>query len=763
MWKNSKVRICILILLFIPSKLLFAESLDQNSNFITAKNYYDLMVPEKINISIIGKEYIKYLKQIRDVGEKQNLNSSVINFHKKKWIDAKIKSEILDDNQINIEIILHGDFNDHISLPYSSLRAKVKSKFFYQLKNFILFKPKTRRYEAEIFGILFFKNIGILSPFSRYIKLTINDNLPEDYIFQEKITKYLIERKGFREEPILEYDEKNKWNKYILNKPHIESANFFKLENGNYSNDIKNIDKIFYAATLKQFEIKKTNISNDLFESSMLIMGGCHGLAAHNRKYYFDSLNDRFLPTYYDGLLFYDKSNNLCEIERKDYQIKLSLNNYEILKKIIKDKSFKLNLKKEYLELTNKKKNSIQFDYFWNQIEKNLDKYKITIEKDLNKNIKRIYSKDIFFEKKLIKLNLPYPTVYFYKDIKNKDYKICYNWFDLSSKVYLMNSKNKIYKKDQGCKKIKKKYVKDLLKSKIFFKTNLNDKIKIYPILIGNVYDEKLYINNQNPEVKSIFIKENIENKKIDLEANTILLVNIASKVSIKNLIVNSSDDNNSSLILNLNGTTIENLEFNQQNKSKKTHNQNIENRNVTGCINIFDSSFIINQIKINGSNCEDGLNVVRSTGIIKNISVVDTISDGVDFDYSDIKVKNSTFNNIGGDCIDLSFGLYTFKNSQIDICGDKGISVGENTKAEVLDTFINNTVIGIASKDNSRVKINNLTINNTEKCLSAYNKKSEFSGGYIEYRNFECKNYLKDITFDSQSIIHDKIIPTNN
>ena len=83
MWKNSKVRICILILLFIPSKLLFAESLDQNSNFITAKNYYDLMVPEKINISIIGKEYIKYLKQIRDVGEKQNLNSSLTNSQKK--------------------------------------------------------------------------------------------------------------------------------------------------------------------------------------------------------------------------------------------------------------------------------------------------------------------------------------------------------------------------------------------------------------------------------------------------------------------------------------------------------------------------------------------------------------------------------------------------------------------------------------------------------------------------------------------------------
>ncbi len=61
----------------------------------------------------------------------------------------------------------------------------------------------------------------------------------------------------------------------------------------------------------------------------MLIMGGCHGLASHNRKYYFDSLNDDFLPIYYDGMLFYDKSKNLCKIEREQYKI-------EILRKTLK-------------------------------------------------------------------------------------------------------------------------------------------------------------------------------------------------------------------------------------------------------------------------------------------------------------------------------------------------------------------------------------------------------------------------------------------
>ena len=41
----------------------------------------------------------------------------------------------------------------------------------------------------------------------------------------------------------------------------------------------------------------------------------------HNRKYYFDSLNNKFLPIYYDGMFFYDGSNNLCEIIRNNKRI----------------------------------------------------------------------------------------------------------------------------------------------------------------------------------------------------------------------------------------------------------------------------------------------------------------------------------------------------------------------------------------------------------------------------------------------------------
>ena len=62
---------------------------------------------------------------------------------------------------------------------------------------------------------LFFKKIGIISPYTKYVKVQINDNDSFTYIFQEKINKYLLERNGFREDIIIEYDEKTKWNKFV--------------------------------------------------------------------------------------------------------------------------------------------------------------------------------------------------------------------------------------------------------------------------------------------------------------------------------------------------------------------------------------------------------------------------------------------------------------------------------------------------------------------------------------------------------------------
>ena len=84
----------------------------------------------------------------------------------------------------------------------------------------------------------------------------------------------------------------------------------------------------------------------------------------------------------------------------------------------------------------------------------------------------------------------------------------------------------------------------------------------------------------------------------------------------------------------------------------------------------------------------------------------------------------------------------------------DKAVSVGEKSKVYILKGNINNSKIGIASKDSSDVKLREMIINNADICFSAYNKKQEFNGASIKVDNFECQNSLSRFYNDQNSFI---------
>ena len=754
MWQNSKIRIYFIVffLLFYP-KILFSnsdgfENIEKNS-----RSYYNLEIPNEIKIKIVGKDYIRFLKQIRNVSKKENLSSAQTNFGEKKWIKGSIESTNNED--IKVKLILHGDFNDHISIPYSSLRVSAKNQFFSQLEQFILFRPKTRRYEAEVFGTLFFKKIGIISPYTKYVKVQINDNDFFTYIFQEKINKFLLERNGLREDIIIEYDEKNKWNKYVRNLGINQLVDFYKLENTNYINKKFGINKIFKTVTLKQIIETDYNLENNLFESAMLIFGACHGLADHNRKYYFDSLNNKFLPIYYDGMFFYDKTNNLCENQRNIKKFFYSRKIFDYLSKYLNNDNFKKELENEFYNLIQRKDDDL-FEYYWNYVYKNLKKYKILFKKyeileDSN------YSKNLFKEvnifEKLKQLELPYPTVFYYQDIKNNQYRICFDWFELNEDIYLTSTDNKyIYKNDQGCRKVEKNEIIDLIKNDVFFNTNLDKRIRIYPIFIGNILNDNLALDSNDLILKKIDLEKIKNLNKVLLQPGTILEIKIKDNANIDNLNFFSSKFNNSAVILRGKDFKINNVSFEEVNN--RFANSAIEMRNVTGCLNILSSKFIINKLTINGSNCEDGINIIKSKGKINDLEIKNVISDGIDLDYSEVYIENINVSNAAGDCVDLSFGNYFIQNAQIKECGDKGISVGEKSKMFISNIEVNDSEIGIASKDSSLTKLKEAKFQNAKTCLAAYNKKKEFYGGIIEVEKMNCENYVKRLDFDKSSII---------
>ena len=127
---------------------------------------------------------------------------------------------------------------------------------------------------------------------------------------------------------------------------------------------------------------------------------------------------------------------------------------------------------------------------------------------------------------------------------------------------------------------------------------------------------------------------------------------------------------------------------------------------------------------------------------------------DGLDVDFSNIVVNRANIKNSKNDCLDLSFGQYILKKINLSGCGDKGLSVGEKSSVELDYIKIKNSNIGIASKDSSITKLKNANLENLKICVTAYNKKQEFYGGFLKIKNINCKDYDKKVEIDNYSKI---------
>ena len=127
---------------------------------------------------------------------------------------------------------------------------------------------------------------------------------------------------------------------------------------------------------------------------------------------------------------------------------------------------------------------------------------------------------------------------------------------------------------------------------------------------------------------------------------------------------------------------------------------------------------------------------------------------DGLDVDFSELEISQANIIESKNDCLDLSFGKYKLGKINLSNCGDKGLSVGEKSFVQLDNIKIKNSKIGVASKDSSITLLNNALLENLSTCLTAYNKKQEFYGGFLKVKNASCKNYNEKKYVDNYSKI---------
>ena len=194
-----------------------------------------------------------------------------------------------------------------------------------------------------------------------------------------------------------------------------------------------------------------------------------------------------------------------------------------------------------------------------------------------------------------------------------------------------------------------------------------------------------------------------------------------------------------------------------QGSKETEIDNHRQDNNLLTGCVTFFGIKLENIQINSSDNRCEDAVNLLNVTGDISNIIIKNSYFDGLDIDYSNLKIQNINITNSGNDCLDISSSSIEVKFNYLESCEDKSLSIGEKSFVYI-DTFESqNSNIVIAVKDSSNVNIDNKFGSENKMCIAMYRKKEEFGPSRLIIENNLCEGksenfiqYGQELTIDN-------------
>ena len=738
-------------------------------NYDNSTNYIPI---EEINIKI--DEYKKW--QVNNIRILTNNSHLIPDKFKKKFnstIIVKYQNKLF--CEIKARVRTHGDLKDHIIYKdgkvFQSLDVDLKEGHINNITKFKLFLSKTRGVdEDEIFMTELLREFSFISPRTQLVKVNLN-GIKNKMIFQEKSTKELLEFHKRREGPILEGDEKymmkfsskvknhgrvnwseilrvselgtkiqlakvtnSKWavkneifkkNAFLaldkLNFAYLVYLNSFQDENNKYSFLDYNLDNKILSQGIKR-NLHKLNVFNNL----ILAANGNHALYVHNRKFYWNSEENYFEPIYYDGEFNIKKS-------QKNLNFPLSENYKDSLKElrllILRLDIIKLqkNLKSKNLLYT---ENKIQSKL--KNILLNIDELEKLFDQKDKDQIK--YNNESYQNKKLKKR--------FLDNFKKQNIEAKFIQYEVDKDVFKICNK-------------------DLSKCEDIININLKDQRKLL--------ESELKLNKDNIEYLKLIDDNSNKYRKINLNdenfSNVTFYYNkgIIYNYDVKNKTfeINQKNLSGRSFFLEgkINGVKI------VYNGKFEYFNDKVEKRidfnNLTGCLSFIKTNFVKTSISSFNATCEDGINIIKSSGVLEQITSNNSLYDAVDVDFSKLLIKEVKVKNALNDCLDFSFGDYDVSNSKLSLCGDKAISVGEKSHANFNSIELQNAKIGVASKDSSKVYIENSKISKVENCFASYRKKQEFDGGLIKVKFSNCETFSKNLYFDKDSKI--EIIKNEN
>ena len=760
-YKVIKILLTLIILLSFSPKILHAK------NNVTCKLNEENQI-EKITVKVYkNKNWTK--NNIRILIS----NTRTIPKKLRKRFKGELKVQYTSGSLcvLKAKVRQNGDFKDHFIYINNNIKQSLDVELtngnLGGITNFKLLLDGTRgSSQDEIFLTELLRELNFISPRTQFVEAYVNE-MRSTMLIQEKSTKEMLEYHGKIESAIFETNENDFFKslekfvnnnltsdeiglnaslekakkgqlarqingKWSLKSPmHLEISlralsnlnlvyinslnNFNQNSNNNTFND--NLDN-----TLLGKQNKKNIIKLDKYYLVLKATNADHALEHNNRTFYWHKLENYFEPIYYDGNPLIYKNDNI------EIDLPVSSHLGESLEELEKSlinidlETFKKKLSNRKLNFTNQ-----EIQEKMKIINFNLSRLRTAID-NLNSDIisaerEKKIDQSMMEEALVNKKENNSGALFVFKEIDqdfNNHFLLCKNY--------------------NHCEKIKlnKEEQSKMLSGNLFQNNQEYIYVGYYPDLkIKSEIKKFNFVSYRNDDVNFYYndgIKFNFDKEKKEFNI-------FQFKPEARAYFINSKLKN---LNINFNGyKNFNDLKFFP-----------FDLKGLTGCLTFFKSNFENVNLKAQDSNCEDSLNLVNVNGKINNIVISNSYSDALDIDFSNINIKNIVIKNSKNDCVDVSAGIYNFEFLDLDNCGDKGLSVGEKSKINIKNINVNNSELGIASKDGSIANIFNVNIQNVDTCLGSYNKKKEFSGGYIKINAFNCINFIKENILDSQSRI---------
>jgi hypothetical protein len=631
----------------------------------------------------------------------------------------------------------NGDFKDHIKFVEGgqvtrSLDVKLKSGNIASAVAFKLLLPETRNGENEILTTLILKKLDIISP-KTFSVITEVNGVIAPMLFQEKARKELLESNYRREGAIFEGDENLRWSEkfkdidpyelFKISLSKIENENWFKKGSSSQSITLQAYTRLQSAYANSKLETRGIGYHSHIYLNSkhqstfdeylflLLAMNADHGLYSNNRKYYFNSFTDKFEPIYYDGDATFTKLKSTKEIELAEWFLKKSMRS-----------KLDLNFIKKIIETVNAKDLKEQF---------------VLRASKLNINASKYYDEaitNLIFNINLLKKLTP--------NVFKKENKVMSH--DTGIKTYLEIAINH---------PISHKIITNLQPSNDSYIANFHSGEK-KTLSVEEV--SEIISKNQLDGKRTVFIGNDtsFEDQTRPVNVLTAFPGSLTAKASVK-VSVSKSDKiltlrqtNQDDWVLiqsdDLNGWEISFIGIGEVAESELSEDQRFNKYGLTGCLNIYNSTFKNTKINVVGGLCEDSVNIINSTGSIDTILVTGAFADALDIDFSTINISRVNIDNAGNDCLDVSGGNYEIGVIDMINCNDKGISVGEGSTLSAKKIYLSGANIGVASKDLSKVEILDAQFTKVDVCIEVMQKKQEFGGAALQVGNLECDGIIE-------------------